>query len=110
MRAFAVTLSTLTLVAGCSFIAVRGPDTSKPDSTCTTSRLAPAGDTILAVASLATLTLGIVGATVIDPGDPGSKTIVKVSALPILVFSVSAVHGFDLTAKCRRYNAETRAD
>jgi hypothetical protein len=90
-----------TLTGGCSMVFVRpttvvAPGISEAGS-CTTSRVAPAIDTIIAAAQGAN-TIFLLAS---EGGGAQGEAVVGLSASLVAAFTASAVYGFSATRKCR---------
>jgi hypothetical protein len=102
----------LVLLAGCSFIGVRGPrDPARPDPDCATSKAAPSVDAGMAGVALATAlgSLALALGTEDTGNFHGQTFALTVITLPSLVvggtYAASASFGFKRVRACREANA-----
>ena len=104
-------------VCGCSFIGVRGPGSEKPPD-CTESNAAPIADTVGASVFYLYSAIGLVATLAGDSGTgPGISLppglvagISGALALFGTLYTISAVHGYHATARCRKAELDDVSD
>lgn len=95
--------------AACSFVYTKGPQPEvQPPPECTTSNKAPIADTVFAAASVAAVVAGSIlyadaAGSCCHSLESGYATLfpVAIGGLGILVFTPSAIVGYNRTAACR---------